>query len=380
MHPAPLTLPRTIWRNQTRRPDLPRFLTYIVTFSCNARCIMCDSWQKPSPNDLELHEIEAIFRQLPRLDAVRLSGGEPFVRRDMLDIAHLVQEHLRPLFLHVTSNGFLTDRIVKFCEERDKSIPLELLISVDGLEDKHNEVRGHKKAWDYVIRTLEALAPRRKELRLSLAVNQTIVDAEGAEHYRLLRDRLAPLGVRNNLVMAYDASATYHLEEGVEVAPEEIGQFCTFGEFSEEQLTDLFDEVERDLENFPLKERIGKRYYLRGIRERLLADRAHPNPRCVALSSHMRLLPDGRVPVCQFNTRTVGSLRENSFAEVWGSARASEERAWVDACPGCWAECEVLPNAIYGGDMLSLGTLPGQRREPTEPTPKRPTRGRLPVV
>jgi hypothetical protein len=58
---------------------LPRFLTYIVSFTCNARCIMCDSWKKPSPEDLTLEEIEAIFRQLPALDLVRLSGGEPFV-------------------------------------------------------------------------------------------------------------------------------------------------------------------------------------------------------------------------------------------------------------------------------------------------------------
>ncbi|MBK9138697.1 MAG: hypothetical protein IPM17_08045 [Verrucomicrobia bacterium] len=25
---------------------LPRYLTYLVTFTCNARCIMCDSWKK----------------------------------------------------------------------------------------------------------------------------------------------------------------------------------------------------------------------------------------------------------------------------------------------------------------------------------------------
>ena len=356
-----LSLPRTIWRNQRRRVDLPRFLTYIVTFTCNARCIMCDSWKKPSPNDLSLDEIEGIFEQLPRMDAVRLSGGEPFVRRDLLEIAHRVQRRLRPAFLHVTSNGFLTDRIVRFCEERDKSIPLELLISVDGVEDKHNQVRGHDKAWDYVIRTLEALAPRRKELRMEMAVNQTIVDAEGVEHYKKLRDRLAPLGVRNNFVMAYDASATYHLESEMEVAPDEVGEFTTFGEFGEEQLRDLFDSVEEDLGNYPLAERVAKRYYLRGIRNRLLGDVGDPNPKCVALSSHMRLLPDGRVPVCQFNTRSVGSLRDQSFDELWFGDEIREQRDWVRRCAGCWAECEVLPNALYSGDLLSGGLLPSQR-------------------
>lgn len=365
---------RTVWRNRRRRvtsapPDDPRFLTYIVTFTCNARCVMCDSWQKPSPEDLSLSEISSIFSQLPRMDGVRLSGGEPFVRRDLLDIAHLVQEELDPLFLHVTTNGFLTDRIVRFCEKRRKDTPLRLLISADGVGDKHNQVRGHDKAWDYVVRTLEELAPRRKELRMTLAVNQTIVDAEGAAHYRKLRDFLRPMGVRNHMVMAYDASATYHLDEQANVAPTEIGQFATFGEFSADHLADLFDEVERDLPGLPPLERIAKRYYLKGIRNRLLNGHATPNPGCVAMATHIRMLPNGDMPTCQFNTRTVGNLRRQSFTEVWGGESAAKQRSWVGACPGCWAECEVLPNAVYTGDLIADRVSPDRRAGKRRQTP-----------
>jgi Fe-coproporphyrin III synthase len=87
-------------------------LTYTVTFACNARCIMCDSWKMPPRQELTLDDVERIFAQLPRLDAVRLTGGEPFVRRDLAEIADLATRQLRPLTLHVTSNGLLTDRIV----------------------------------------------------------------------------------------------------------------------------------------------------------------------------------------------------------------------------------------------------------------------------
>jgi AdoMet-dependent heme synthase len=374
-----LSLLPAIVRNRRRQAQLPRFLTYIVTFSCNVRCVMCDSWRKPSPDDLALGEIERIFSQLPRMDVVRLSGGEPFVRQDLPAIARLVQQKLRPLFLHVTTNGFLTDRIVRFCEQRSKDVPLQLLVSVDGLEDKHNQVRGHRQAWSYAVRTLEALAPRRRELRLRLAVNQTIVDAEGVEHYRRLRDFLAPLGVRNNVVMAYDASATYHLDSETDVAPTEIGQFTTFGELGDHDLRDLFDEVERDLEHYPFAERLAKRYYLRGIRNRLLGSQGRPNPRCVALASHLRLLPNGQVPTCQFNTKTVGSLRHQSFEELWFGEPARGQRGWVHRCPGCWAECEVLPNAFYTGDLMLESLLPRRRsgrkrqadRRPPAPVPAR---------
>jgi hypothetical protein len=58
------------------------------------------------------------------------------------------------------------------------------------------------------------------------------------------------------------------------------------------------------------------------------------------------------VPVCQFNGERVGNLRDQLFADVWRGAAAVESRRWVDACTGCWAECEVLPSAIYTGDLL----------------------------
>lgn len=334
-------------RGRTR----PRFLTWVVTFTCNARCIMCDSWKKPSPNDLELPEVERIFRELPKLDGVRLTGGEPFVRKDLVEIADLVTEHLDPLFLHVTTNGFLTPRIVRFAEERDRRIPLRLLVSVDGVGEKHNEVRGQDFAWRKVTETLRALAPRQKDLGLSLSVNQTIVDREGIEHYRLLKEEMRPLGVRVNVVVAYDASATYSLEEE-EVVSSQIGKFTTFGEFGEAEFRALAAEIEEDLASFPLADRIAKRYYLDGARSRLLDGGSDPNPRCVALRQHLRMLPDGTVPVCQFNTKRVGDLRRQSFDEVWNGEPVAEKRRWVDRCPGCWAECEIVPNALYSGDLF----------------------------
>ncbi len=99
---------------------------------------------------------------------------------------------------------------------------------------------------------------------------------------------------------------------------------------------------------------IAKRYYLRGLLARLRRDReaTRARPPCVALRSHVRLMPDGRVPVCQFNTQTVGDLSAESFRAVWHGTTATESRAWVDACPGCWAECEVMPSAIYTGDLV----------------------------
>ncbi|QDT65843.1 radical SAM protein [Calycomorphotria hydatis] len=354
------TFLRSWYHNQRRITDQPRFLTYTVTFGCNARCIMCDSWKMPTEGDLTTEEVGRIFDQLPQMDAVRLTGGEPFVRKDFPELYRLAEEKLDPVFIHITSNGFLTDRIVKFCEDRPKRIPLELLISIDGEGDKHNEIRGSSIAFKSAFKTLETLAARRKELNLKLAVNQTIVDADGIEHYRRLRELLKPLGVRHQMVMAYDVSATYNLERNIDVAPTALGEFSTFGEFTDDHVRELIAEIEADMPSLPFVERLAKKYYLRGIKNRLLGEGGVPNPKCVALNAHLRLFPNGDVPTCQFNSKIAGNLRDQSYEELWNSQLAEQQRNWVRACPGCWAECEVLPSAIYTLDLLKESILPGR--------------------
>ena len=343
---------RTMYSLRRGRVVLPRMLTYTVSFSCNARCIMCDSWKMDSPDELQAEEIERIFSQLPAMDFVRLTGGEPFVRKDLLEIAHLAQQKLKPFVIHVTTNGFLTGRIIEFCEKRKRTAPLALLVSLDGTKEKHNHIRGRESAWDAATATLRALAPRRRELRLSIAVNQTIVDADGAEEHRRLGELLREWKIDHNAVIAYKDSATYSLIREREVAPSSAGEYTTWGEFPREQLTALLDRLEHDAKNLPIVSRIAKRYYLRGIRNRLLHHRGDPNPRCAALNATLRMYPNGDVPTCQFNSRIAGNLRAQTFQEIWNSDVMRAQREWVRKCPGCWAEREVLPNAIYSGSIL----------------------------
>lgn len=356
-----LSFLRAVWRNRRGQDDRPRFLTHTVTFGCNARCQMCDSWKLPTKGDLSLAEIEAIYRQLPRLDGVRLTGGEPTVRKDLDAILALAVEHLDPLFVHVTTNGFLTDRVVRLAEERDRRVPLDLLVSIDGYGEKHDRVRGVGQSWRRAMETVRELAPRRRELNLRLAINQTIVDPEGIEHYRRLRDELAALDVRNQVVLAYDASATYSTERDREIE-QSADSFETYGTFEREDLERLVGDLEADLASYDRLSRVAKRYYLDGLRARLLGSGRGPNPPCVALNAHLRIFPNGDVPTCQFNSKIVGNLRATPFDELWRSARTREQRAWVRRCSGCWAECEVLPSAIYTGDLVTRGLGLGSAR------------------
>jgi MoaA/NifB/PqqE/SkfB family radical SAM enzyme len=319
---------------------------------------MCDSWQKEPMNELGVDEIGNIFEQLPPMDAVRLTGGEPFLRKDLLDITHLAQDKLRPIYMHITTNGIATDHIIQFCEERIKNTKLYLLVSVDGMEEKHNQIRRHRDAWARAIETIRELAPRQKELKINISVNQTIVDTEGVEQYRQLKDLLDRYKVPVHVVVAYKDSATYSLESEIDLAPKHPGEFVPFGEFSDTEFENLLTTLKANLKKHTFYEQLGKRYYLFGIQNRLLRKDSQPNPKCVALNSHIRLLPDGQVPICQFNTQCVGNLSDQSFEAVWFGLSATKQRAWIRRCPGCWAECEILPNAIYSGDLIKFSLVP----------------------
>lgn len=355
----------------------PRFLTYVVTFACNARCVMCDSWRKRPDDEMTIAEIEGVFQKLPRMDAIRLTGGEPFVRPDLDFIASLATRILQPSFLHITTNGFLTERIVSFCEKRDPSTPLRLLVSLDGLPKQHNRIRGREDAWDATMATLRELAGRQKELRLTLTVNQTLVDPQGVKDAVYLRELLHEMGVKHQGVLAYAASATYATRKEAVMAPTAPGQFAPFGEFTKGQLRQWLDWAEHHLSDFSWAERAARRYYLSGVRARILENRGAPAPGCVALNAHLRLYPNGDVPVCQFNSRRVGNLRTQSLEQVWFGEDIHAHRRWVSDCPGCWAECEVIPNAIYTGDLLFPGKRP-VRPPHDDVLPRRPALGHTP--
>ncbi|MBN2435938.1 MAG: radical SAM protein [Spirochaetes bacterium] len=328
----------------------PMMLTAIITFRCNARCVMCDSWKKTSHKEISVKDFEQIFQSLGKMHLVRLSGGEPFVRDDFTVIADSAVRILRPRLLHVTSNGFLTQRIVNFVINRDRSVPLFLLFSIDGMHELHDEIRGIKGAWNMVNRTIEELSSLRKKYNFGIAINQTIVNENSVSEYSRLRKHFEKHRVSVNVVFAYDESSTYTLDaKGITNSAE---QFKTVAKIGSDKLINLFNEVQDGLKGASLGHRILKKYYYNGMYNRLIKDFDSPNPKCAALGAHMRIFPDGSVPVCQFNSTIIGNLAKDGFDKVWNSEKVYASRNWVKNCKGCWAECEVLPSAFYSGDIL----------------------------
>jgi MoaA/NifB/PqqE/SkfB family radical SAM enzyme len=316
---------------------------------------MCDSWRLRPGQELAPHEVRRVFAKIGRLDVVRLTGGEPFLREDFAEVAAGVDEQSRPSVLHITSNGSFPDRTLQFAEAFPDPKRLRFLISFDGLEAAHNASRGANVSFATAAETVERLVCLRCQ-GIQVSVNHTIACTQSLEDHAGLVERFGPLGVNVQPVIAYAESAMYSLKR-VGRKAEDLIQENGYPLHPNLQVADVIGFVRRQLADVTsirdLPTRLAKRYYLRGLLSRLVRDPSpRPHPPCVALRSHLRLLPDGRVPVCQFNTETVGNLLHQSLEEVWHGAPAQSSRRWVDDCPGCWAECEVIPSALYSGDLL----------------------------
>ena len=124
--------------------------TVIVTYRCNARCSMCNRYKAPSKPEEEI-SIETI-KKLPRMYFTNITGGEPFIRTDLKDIVRELYKKSDRIV--ISTNGFFTDRIVDLCKEFPN---IGIRISIEGLEQTNNEIRGLDDGYNKGYTTLKKL-------------------------------------------------------------------------------------------------------------------------------------------------------------------------------------------------------------------------------
>ena len=354
----PVSVALSVIQNRCGAATAPAWCTYLVTYRCNARCKMCDSWRMRPGGEMIPAEVEAVFRKIGRLDIVRVSGGEPFLRQDLPEIGEAILRASNPIVLHITTNGSFPDRVESLVGSFSQPRKLRFMVSFDGLAAEHDANRGKHVTFATAMETVRVLVRLRERHGLEVSANHTVISPQSLEDHEGLRKLLGEVGVDVHAVLAYADSAMY----GAKLRGTRAEHLIVPTGYPLHPMLNGADVVgftQRELGRAGrLRDpwvRLGKRYYLRGLLARLQQEpRPRPKPPCVELRSHIRLLPNGGVPVCQFNTEQVGNLREQTLEELWHAPRTKQARKWVTDCPGCWAECEVMPNAVYSGDLLKL--------------------------
>ena len=161
MHSPLRHLGSVLWK---RRPIQ---LTFFVTRKCNARCPFCfylagaGPAAPPAP-ELSLPEIERVARPLGNLLWLAFSGGEIYLRKDLVEISRIFYARNRPAIMLLPTNGLLpeliaeqTERILRACENSVVAVKL----SLDGVGEMHDRLRGTPGGFAKVMQTYERLAP-----------------------------------------------------------------------------------------------------------------------------------------------------------------------------------------------------------------------------
>lgn len=142
----------------------PIHLTLFLTKRCNSLCPFCFYLRKKGAQtgeELSLDEIKKISLSSGRLLWVAFSGGEIYLRDDLVEISRAFYENNRPSIMLYPTNGLLTDVIREKTEEILRLCPKSVVavkLSMDGLDGRHDSLRGVKGGFERLMRTYESLS------------------------------------------------------------------------------------------------------------------------------------------------------------------------------------------------------------------------------
>jgi GTP 3',8-cyclase len=177
-----------------------RQITYLrlaITDRCNFRCQYCmpacGANIVERADLLTFKEMYRIVRVLSELgvDKVRLTGGEPFVRRDFINFLESLSYNNKLKSINITSNGVLVAPNIPKLEELGVN---NINLSIDSLQkDKFNKIT-RRKSFDAVYETLEKLQKSTINLKLNVVVIPGVNTDEIIDFVELTKDK--PISVR----------------------------------------------------------------------------------------------------------------------------------------------------------------------------------------
>jgi len=137
-----------------------------VTRRCNANCPFCFYLRSGNArvdprSELSLAEIEKVSASLGSLLWLAFSGGEIFLRNDLVDIAGVFYRNNRPAIMLFPTNGLLPELIRDRMETILRSCPksvIALKLSLDGIGNAHDELRRTPGSFAKTLRAYELVS------------------------------------------------------------------------------------------------------------------------------------------------------------------------------------------------------------------------------
>lgn len=340
----------------------PINLTFSVTNMCQSRCKTCNIWRlykqdrEMLSQELTLPEIESIFASMGHAYFFNISGGEPFLRRDLPEIVQAACKHLTPKVIHTPTNALAPEVIEKQVAEildiiaaTGRQIHFTIKPSFDGVGTKHDEIRGVAGNYEKVLDTLGRLRKlKEKHPNLEIGLG-TIISRFNLDSIAETAECAAGLDVDSYISeIAEQRTELFNTQDRITPSADEyrtaVEAFnrgfgsATASDNSVSAMTLAFRQV----------------YYRIAIRT--MEEQRQVLP-CYGGLSNVHINPYGDVwPCCILGyDRPMGNLRDHNydFYRIWRSSQADEVREHIRRgrchCP--------LANQAYSNIMCSPGAL-----------------------
>lgn len=301
---------------------LPTDISIITTYRCPMQCMMCNIWKNPTAKAKEITPGE--LEMLPDFKFVNITGGEPFVREDLEEIIE-VMFRKSPRIV-ISTSGWFDDRVIALARKYPR---IGIRISIEGMRDKNDELRGRPGGFDKgvgILRELKAMGLK------DIGFGITVSNHNSADMLHLY-DLSKELGMEFATAAFHNSFYFHKYDNVITNAAEVTGNFC--------RLIDAQLKEHSPKSWFRAYFNMGLVNYVNGGR-RLLP--------CEAGSVNCFLDPYGEIYPCNGMEQdkwklSMGNIRSGkSFEEIWNSPEADEVRRHVASCPkNCWMVGTVSP-------------------------------------
>jgi len=320
-------------------PGAPFQVVWDVTYACNLRCRHCYSAaEKSLPDELSREEVLDAIDKFDRfgVTVIAFSGGEPLVRRDILDLTSYAAE--KGIYVALATNGTLiTEEKAKRLKENGVAY---LQISLDGTEKTHDSFRGVEGCY---AKTVEGI---KNAVREGLFVNVSMtVTKLNLHEVPAVIETCRRLGV--DWFMHYNFIPTGRGREMIDLdltpeEREELLRMLAKMQHANKALCVLstapqFARVALQLES----EFIPTHFYNVNAGERL-RDLAEFIGGCGAGRFYISMRANGDIQPCVFFPLKIANIRDLSLSELkdlWLHNRVFEELRNKDIIEGC-SRCE----------------------------------------
>jgi len=317
----------------------PETVDLFLTYRCNLRCKMCGQWgpsgtsrelsPKELKDELSLDEIDKIINDIKTFKPnVTLFGGEPLLYSNWEKVVSRIKEE--GMRCNIITNGILLEK------HADAIINLgvdEIIFSLDGPREVHDEVRGAKGTFDKAIKGLRVI----RDIKKKSGLNKPVVNISSTI-FEINYKRLDELiGIAEELTAS---SITFHhliflskemYRQHNKIFKGYYGMVCKdWKGFVRDSLPDIDVELlirkkeEIDKKNSKVKIAFYPNFTNEEVRKYYTEfdfTSSGYGKKCISPWMVSYIFPDGTVRPCQSLNFSPGNVRNEPFRKIWNNEK-----------------------------------------------------------